>query len=51
VVQAAKEDPDLEEVVELMDRTGNVSRAYRELPAYARDASLASVQRLWPLTS
>jgi ParB-like chromosome segregation protein Spo0J len=36
VVDAAKEDQDFEDVVEQMDRTGNVSRAYRQLPAYAR---------------
>lgn len=36
VVQAAKDDPDFADVVEQMDRTGNVSRAYAQLPAYAR---------------
>jgi ParB/RepB/Spo0J family partition protein len=38
VVQAALEDPDFQDVVDAMDRTGNVSRAYSQLPAYARTA-------------
>ena len=36
VVEAAKEEPDLQELVELMDRTGSVTRAYNKLPPYAR---------------
>jgi ParB-like nuclease domain len=34
VVEAAKADPDLQELVEKMDKTGNVSAAYREIPSY-----------------
>ena len=36
VVIAAKEEPELQELVELMDRTGNVTRAYNRLPVYMR---------------
>jgi len=34
VVEAAKQDPDLQELVEKMDKTGNVSAAYRAIPPY-----------------
>ena len=36
VVKAAEEEPELQELVEAMDRTGNVTRAYNQLPPYAR---------------
>ena len=41
IVEAARTDPedeDLHAIVEDMDRTGNVSAAYRDLPPYARPA-------------
>ena len=37
VVEAAKEEPEFQELVEAMDRTGNVTRAYNKLPLYMRE--------------
>jgi len=41
VVEAARQDPDLQDIVEEMDHTGNVSGAYNQLPPYARPAPAA----------
>ena len=37
VVAAAREDEEFQPLVEQMDQTGNVTRAYNQLPAYLRE--------------
>jgi ParB/RepB/Spo0J family partition protein len=43
VVDAAREDAEFHTLVEEMDRTGNVSRAYNKLPAYLREDPAADI--------
>jgi ParB family chromosome partitioning protein len=42
VVKAAEEDPEFQPLVEEMDRTGNISRAYNQLPSSLRESESQS---------